>query len=447
MCSSAERPVSHYTWPSRRTSPRARTSPARCLSCKLPRVASRFGTSRSGSCRTATERTAFSQLAAGTGQFTVVATGTGSGKTECFLYPILDYCRARTGTGPDSRAARPGPRRPWPMHDETYKKLFAFPRMVEDLLRGFVAGRWIGEVDFSTLQKLSAEYVSDELVKRHGDAVWQVRLRERWLYLLVLLEFQSRDEPRMALRILTYTSLLYGELIRNGAVGAREPLPVVLPVVLYNGARAWRAAREVGELIAPVGPGLAPYQPSQRYCVVDERRLGEDDLPSRNLMTVIVQLERSRSLADLARLVQALRERLGDPGEQELRKAFVDWVRQAAERLAPRGAALPPVRTLEELKMTLVERVAEWPKQWIQEGLEQGLAHERALLRRLAALRFGAETAGQVSEMLERVADPERLAEAGEWLVRCDTGAELPARVARIAEVHDRGGSRTDVVD
>ena len=213
--------------------------------------------------------------------------------------------------------------------------------MVEDLLRGLVAGPWIGEIDFSTLQKLSAEYVSDELVKRHGDAVWQVRLRERWLYLLVLLEFESRDEPRMALRILTYTSLLYGELIRNGAVGAGEPLPAVLPVVLYNGARAWRAAREVGELVAPVGPGLAPYQPSQRYYVVDERRLGEDDLPSGNLMTAIVQLERSRSLADLARLVEALRERLGDPGEEELRRAFVDWVRQAAERLAPPGAALP----------------------------------------------------------------------------------------------------------
>ena len=196
------------------------------------------------------------------------------------------------------------------MHDGTYKRLFAFPRMVEDLLRGFVAGPWIGEIDFSTLEKLSVEYVSDELVKRHGDAVWQVRQRERWLYVLVLFEFQSRDEPRMALRILTYTSLLYGELIRNGAVGAGEALPVVLPVVLYNGARAWRAAREVGELVAPVGPGLA-FQPSQRYCVVDERRLGKDDQPSGNRMTEVEQLERSRSLAALARLVEALRERLG----------------------------------------------------------------------------------------------------------------------------------------
>jgi len=31
------------------------------------------------------------------GASTIVATGTGSGKTECFLYPILDYCRATSG--------------------------------------------------------------------------------------------------------------------------------------------------------------------------------------------------------------------------------------------------------------------------------------------------------------------------------------------------------------
>ena len=29
---------------------------------------------------------------------TVIATGTGSGKTECFLYPILDHCRRQTGS-------------------------------------------------------------------------------------------------------------------------------------------------------------------------------------------------------------------------------------------------------------------------------------------------------------------------------------------------------------
>ena len=30
-------------------------------------------------------------------QPTLITTGTGSGKTECFLYPILDHCYARRG--------------------------------------------------------------------------------------------------------------------------------------------------------------------------------------------------------------------------------------------------------------------------------------------------------------------------------------------------------------
>ena len=48
------------------------------------------------------QRTAFSRLAADAGRSTVIATGTGSGKTECFLLPILDYCREQAGT-PDGR--------------------------------------------------------------------------------------------------------------------------------------------------------------------------------------------------------------------------------------------------------------------------------------------------------------------------------------------------------
>ena len=179
------------------------------------------------------------------------------------------------------------------MHDEHYKQLFAFPRMVEDLLRGFVAGDWIDEFDFTTLQKLSADYVSDERRTRRGDTVWQVRHRSEWLHVLVLLEFQSTDDPDMALRILEYTALLYRQLARNDALGPDGRRPPVLPVVLYNGAPPWRAARDVAELIAPVGPTLARYQPSQRYVVLDERHVGDHDVPERNLMAAVVALDRA----------------------------------------------------------------------------------------------------------------------------------------------------------
>ena len=46
--------------------------------------------------RTGADRGADTGAAAGAGRSTVIATGSGSGKTECFLFPILDYCRAQS---------------------------------------------------------------------------------------------------------------------------------------------------------------------------------------------------------------------------------------------------------------------------------------------------------------------------------------------------------------
>ena len=335
------------------------------------------------------------------------------------------------------------------LHDENYKRLFASPLMVRDVLRACLPAHRLAAADFSSLGKLSPEYVSDELRTRHGDTVWHLRLGRRRAFLLVLLEFQARDDRLMALRVLTYTGLLLLELARSQPPEvAGERLPAVLPVVLYNGTKPWSAAPDMGSLITPVGPWLAPYQPAQRYYLIDLQRVAPDDLPYRNLLRAVARLEQSRSPQDVMRAVKALQRWLPQRGAEELRRAFADWLHQMAERMAPPGALVPAIRTLEEASMTLVERVAEWPKQWLREGREQGVAEgreqgrvqgvaegreqgvdqQRALLCRMAAARFDADAATRLAGLLAPIADPERLAEVGDWLVRCETAAAFFAR-------------------
>ena len=65
-------------------------------------------------------------------------------------------------------------------------------------------------------------------------------------------------------------------------------------------------------------------------------------------------------------------------------------------------------------------------------------APARAPLRRLAASRFGAETAERLSGVLAGIADPEGLAEVGEWLVRCETRGEFLVRVDQATLGSDR---------
>ena len=344
---------------------------------------------------------------------------------------------------PAPATSRTGRRYGVPVHDAAYKDLFSHPRMVEDLLRGFAAPEWSDALDFTTLEKLPAEYVSDDLRRRHGDLVWRLRFRETWLYLLVMLEFQSSTDPYMAVRILVYTGLLYQDLIRRGALGPDERLPPVLPVVLYNGRRRWTAPVEVADLIAPVGEALARFQPSQRYFLLDQGSCGEDDLPRRNLVSALVALENSRSAAELPELLEALSDWLRGPGEDELRRAFVEWIRRVLPRGRFAGTALPGVQDLEGGGTMLAERAKEWTEQLLREGREQGLeqglergrAEERALLCRLAARKFDAETAERLSGLLDRLTDPERLAEVGDWIIECGTGADLLDRTGRLGRL------------
>ena len=341
----------------------------------------------------------------------------------------------------------PGEGRPYSasMQDAAYKNLFSHPRMVEDLLRGFAARGWSERLDFSTLERLPAEFVSDDLRQRRGDGLWRVRFHDAtWLYLVVHLEFQSKVDRYMAVRMLVYTGLLYQDLVRRGKLGPNGELPPVLPVVLYNGPSRWTAAEDVAALIAPAGEALAWYQPSYRYFLLDERVQGEDDLPRRNLVSGLVALGNSRSSADLERALGAVYDCLRGPGGREIRRSFREWIERVGARRILGTEGELSVQTSEEMRTMLAERVKEWTREWFEEGreqgieqgveqgIEQGLAEERRLLCRLAGRKFGGETAGRLSGLLDGLTAPGLLAEVGEWIIDCDTGEDLLDRTSRM---------------
>ena len=347
-----------------------------------------------------------------------------------------------------------------PGSDPIYKRLYAFPEMVADLLRSVLPADALATLNLSTLDKVPASYVGDDYRQRHGDTVWRVERAGRWTYVLVLLEFQSSSDATMALRVLEYTAMLYRELLRRKMA---EPgrLPPVLPIVLYNGESPWGAKRNMRDLIDEPGSALLAYQPSQRYAMVDERHASADYAGERT--RAVALLEQSRSPADLAQVAGVLTDILGGPDADELRRAFAGWLWVLFRRMQPPGEppAPPPELTLEKVRMTLEERVARWPEQWRQQGIEegmargiergieqgmergieqgiergiergveegiaQGLAQQRERLRRQAEARFGVPTAERLFASLRREDDPRRLDAIAVAVVRCETGEEL----------------------
>ena len=343
------------------------------------------------------------------------------------------------------------------MHDPAYKLLFSDPRMVADLLRGFVPEGWDRWLDFASLAKVSPEYVGDTLARRLGDMLWRVHFRDDTPEavtggageLLVMLEFQSSVDAGMGMRLLASISLVHQERIRRGALRGGGRLPPVLPIVFYNGESRWGAAVEVRETIAPVGGVLDGVQPRLRYLMVDAGAMDVEDAVPENRVWALVGLENSATVAELVRGLGAVFGRFGGPEASEFRAGLYEWARHSP--LVRRSAVeLPPRRELEggEMATLLEARAREWERQWYREGraegieqgieqgrvegVERGRAEERArLYHRLAARKFGAETAQRLSELLGRIPDDGSAAEVGEWIIECETGAELLDRAER----------------
>ena len=313
-------------------------------------------------------------------------------------------------------------------HDAACKLLFSFPAMVRDLLAGFFPREWVEELDLSTLERWPESTVSDDLLQRHRDRVWRVRCRDRWLYVLVLLEFQSTVDHTMAVRILAYTALLYQDLLRTSS----DPLPPVLPIVLHHGRERWTAAEDVAGLAASPGEFLAPYQPAQRYFLLDVGGYTGSLPEGRNLMAGLIRLEHSRSPADVEPVLAVLAQWLSGPEHEGLRRAFGEWMWQVHAPARRPGMEWPALDDWSEDRSMLYETVKEWTAQWLAEGRVEGRAKGQSeVMRRQAARKFGVVTADRLAEELERVHDPEQVIEVGEWLIECESGEELLDRVRR----------------
>ena len=340
--------------------------------------------------------------------------------------------------------------------DPPYKVLFQDPGIFEETVR-LVAPQLAGALDFETAASLDKEHLTALARVRVQDKLRRVECKTGTLrngrrrYVLVLIEFQSGHDADMAWRMRDYLHLVESGLRQTGAVRAEGAVPDMLSIVVHNGERRWRARAECAGPLTGNGPPVLV----RMYATVDLQVLarggdaeGRVLVPGSRLAT-LAELE-STPAELLPRVLLTAFRRYDGVESSALRRGLHLRVEAA---IARRGSAegLPPLAVCERMLATrrgedmtamLDATLARWEEAKVAEGVERGMAEgvERgmaegeaqgrvALLRRQVAWRFGTDVAGQVTALLGDVTDVAHLDQAGEWLLECDTGEALLARL------------------
>jgi hypothetical protein len=254
--------------------------------------------------------------------------------------------------------------------------------------------------------------------------VWKLCFRNgRPVYIYLLMEFQSTIEPFMNVRMMGYEALLYQNLIKEGQLTEDGKLPLVIPVILYNGDGQWWPPLDLADLIAEVDPEADQFRARLKCRVIDEGSYAIEDLASRrNMVALLFWLERTDDPADVQRGIEQLAEQLGDdPAANGLRRAFAVWL--SVVRLPESGLTeedIPEIVGLEDFKNMMEQQVERWNRVLLdrgrQEGLQEGLLEglqkgEVRFMLRLLEEKFGSVDA-QTRERVQ-MADAEQLLEWG----------------------------------
>ena len=137
--------------------------------------------------------------------------------------------------------------------DEFHKSYFANVEAVRDAFVDFArrslpnADEWIDRLDFDTLQPMPTETVEEAFWSRFNDMVCRLRFRDpghdaEWLYVIVMLEFESTVDWLMALRVQSYAVRIYESISFVRSPNSETRLPPSLAIVVCTWKRTAKCA-------------------------------------------------------------------------------------------------------------------------------------------------------------------------------------------------------------
>ena len=296
--------------------------------------------------------------------------------------------------------------------DQAYRHLFSNPILIRDTIAGFFGSDLADLLDFNCLEPVNPNYISDKLERRSNDMVWRIQWKNRddWMYLLLIIEFQSERHRFMPVRILSYIGLLYEQLIEvDESIRTRQKLPPVLPLVWHSGQNKWESAISMAALRpANLSATLLKYQPNIEFLLVNEGCYTEDRTD--NMAALVCMAKRCKSPEELAKVCKEIDAKLKGPEYRRLRRSFLMLV--ACICGYDDIENLPAADTLTEVAIMFESLPDRARREGLQQGMQQGRSESLAegeanIVLRLLKKKFGHLTDHQ--EALLRAMSTEQL--------------------------------------
>lgn len=154
-------------------------------------------------------------------------------------------------------------------------------------------------IDITALEISKDYFVDEDLEQQLSDMLFRVYrndLTPAFIYLLF--QHKGNPEPLISYLLLRYMERVWEQTISQGLIGH---LPLIIPVVLYNGSTKWNVSNQFGSLFGDV-KDLFLFLPDFHYILCDLSQLTKDNFTEKNSLSTGIRLLQhinDRNLSDI----------------------------------------------------------------------------------------------------------------------------------------------------
>lgn len=157
-------------------------------------------------------------------------------------------------------------------HDAIAKKILENPLAAKEFLDEYLPADFKALVDLNTIKPEKDTFVEESLTRQLSDLVYSVKTKDdNKAFVYILVEHKSTSSYWIALKLWKYMLLLCERHEKN-----TDKLPLICPILLYNGSERYHAPRNLWQLFEV--PEQAKKLMTEDYVLVDVHSMSDDEI-------------------------------------------------------------------------------------------------------------------------------------------------------------------------
>ncbi|MFT4974408.1 MAG: putative transposase/invertase (TIGR01784 family) [Myxococcota bacterium] len=264
-------------------------------------------------------------------------------------------------------------------HDHLFRYGFGQSDVARAHFKAYLPAAIVDGVDWTGLEQMHESFIDEELKKTESDLLYRAPLKAGGeIFLYVLFEHQRSRDYRMPLRLLGYMVRIWTkwEAEHGGSPRRKPQLPLIVPMVLYNGKKRWTVGSEFIDLFpaGEVRDAMRSMIPNFGYDMLDLSQTPDDDIQGAALGQMVLLLlkwaDRDDFWERLPAWLKTMETILNTPSHGiGTIEAMLRYIMSVAAGPLP-DAIRPQLR--QHLTPRVEETLMTWAEQLKQQGIEQG---------------------------------------------------------------------------